>query len=87
MLKQSQRRYRLIHPYVYIVYECSDWSVRKKDSIDGKIHGVYINRKEAEGKVYKLKQRAMESMGYLAILKKPIQGSDLLSNVLEGKSL
>lgn len=59
------------HPSVYVVLE---HAVGINDAV---VHGVYTNRAHAYGKVDKVKaKRAKEGReaGYLAILKKPIEG-------------
>ncbi len=77
-------RCKVVRPYVYIVYECSDNDYVGCCINDGKIHGVYLNKDEAEGKRAKL-SRTRAFLGYIAILKKPLQGRDLTYKM--GKNL
>lgn len=57
---------KFTYNYVYIVLE------HHNDKHDSIIHGAYINRSEAEGKANKIKNKT--DVGYVAILKKPVQG-------------
>ena len=64
---------KIINSYVYIVLE------HHTQKADAKIHGVYINKEEAEGKFVKLTKRNMG--GYLAVLKKPVLGKPAISTI------
>ena len=92
LINKCNRKYRLIKPYVYIVYECGEWNKLKSDNVEGVVHGVYINREEAVGKKHSLGNRPIEYItdesgdthpiyaeGYIAILKKPLNGKDLIN--------
>ena len=61
--------YKIINNYVFIVYEFPN-EVNKS----GHIHGVYVNRSEAEGKVNKLNRHFITGVRELAILKKSVLG-------------
>lgn len=52
---------KVINSYVYVVYEFTA----------EKVHGVYINKAEAEGK-----RKKLNSTNYVAILKKPVLGKE-----------
>lgn len=62
---------------MYIVLEHSTENQGIKMS-DEKIHGVYINREEAEGKANKIRRIQMKNklmtVQHVSILKKPVQG-------------
>lgn len=73
----KQGKLKVAHSYVFVVYECSEWFTTKRQTIEGKIHGVYISKEEALGKKEKLyKTPGIE--GHICILKKPLQGASLL---------
>lgn len=63
-------RVTLEHPYVFIVLEHAN------AVSDAVVHGIYTDRKCAEGKRRKLVQTRgwNQQSGYFSILKKPIQG-------------
>jgi hypothetical protein len=55
---------------------------------DPYIHGVYSTREIADNKVAKLKYRYGSGLGYVAVLKKTIEGPRVrYESVFEGKSL
>jgi hypothetical protein len=64
---------KITRGYCYIVYECSEHG---SVVVEGKIHGVYLNISEAMGKKVKL-HNLLSTRGYIAILKKPLEGKDL----------
>lgn len=66
------RPIKLIYSSVYIVLE---HHIGSQEAI---IHGVYINREEAEGKASKL----ADSVGYISILKKPVLGRPPRADVI-----
>ena len=59
--------YKLARKYVFVVLECSG------ENNDEHIHGVFINRAEAEGKAQKISNRP----GHIAVLKLPLSGASL----------
>lgn len=65
--------YVMLHPYLYVVLE---HSVGMQDAI---VHGVYIKKEYAQGKIDKLKKQRKD-VGYLSLLKKPINGLPALSH-------
>lgn len=66
MTDKKQSHYVYSHPYVYVVLE------HAFGTYDCKIHGVYTTKSSAEGKKQKVKKKGAN--GYVAILKKPIEG-------------
>ncbi len=77
---KNKRNWKVIKPYVYIVYECAyEWGDPRNREIKGEIiHGLYTTRVSALGKALKLCTRP----GYIAILKKPVHGKDMLTDVI-----
>lgn len=69
---------KFIKDYVYVVLEHDTMHAEyKNDKIKMKgssavLHGVYINKEEAQGKRNKLIEKG--SKGYVAVLKKPVLG-------------
>ncbi len=66
--------YKVTNNYVFIVYECAKKVQNAEFGLsvsDGYIHGVYINQDEATGKAHSL---IATGRGYIAVLKKPLQG-------------
>jgi hypothetical protein len=83
---------KVINNYVYIVYECpTSFKLTKGGEgikyKGGTIHGVYVNHSEAMGKSLKLsynKEGTLNTkLGYMCILKKPVQGKDRNPGVVE----
>jgi len=58
---------KLAYKHVHVVYECGNYAFNS----EGKIHGVYVNRKDAEVKANRLYS---SEMGYICILKMPLKG-------------
>lgn len=77
-MKTKGKPYKVIHSYVYVVYECSEIITEDHDSgvttehFPGKIHGVYVNENEAIGKADSLDKRKI--VGWISVLKKPVLG-------------
>ena len=66
-MKYTYSAVSLEHKYIFIVLECH------KHKKHEKIHGVYTSREIAENKAAKIAKKNPDH-GYLAILKKPIEG-------------
>lgn len=70
---RRSRVVKFVRSHCFVVYECCDYDAE----VEGRIHGIYLNREEAEGKREKL-MLTYACPGYIAILKKPLLGKDLL---------
>lgn len=70
--------FKIINSYVYIVLE------HHTDENDAKVHGVYINKDEAEGKAHKLRLGRLgdepKNKGYISVLKKPVLGKERIKH-------
>lgn len=74
-MKTKGKPFKVIHSYVYIVYECSEVisvDISTVEHFPGKIHGVYVNENEAIGKANSLDKRKIG--GWISVLKKPVLG-------------
>ncbi len=66
-------------PYIFVVLE------HNTPDGDARVHGIYTTREIADRKVYTLHKRRLQQLstsGYFSILKKPIQGPKLKSQVI-----
>lgn len=75
----SNKSTKVINNYVYIVLE------HETEYTSAKVHGVYTTRDIAENKRESLMRYAylngrmlLKPLGYLSVLKKPVQGPSLL---------
>ncbi len=70
---RNKQYYVYNKPYVFVVLEHSFGTQ------DCKVHGVYTTKQSAEGKKAKLKAKGAN--GYLAVLKKSVEGARVHTDV------
>lgn len=77
MSKNSMKSiYQIEKPYVYVVVE---HATRKNDAV---LHGVYTDKWIAEQKSEWVREKRLEKkqpLGYVAVLKKPIEGPGIMN--------